>query len=146
MAEISRPYGKMRIVGGTHPEFVDFKCGGCGLVTEDVYFKSKVDVTETVTCSGCGNKAHKVILRTNFIHPSHSSMYGRKEPALGNEVIQDYAHKKRLMKEYDIIESNDPTGGNRKYSEELKHEAYLNDKRREGLPKTTWVGAPDEVK
>jgi DNA-directed RNA polymerase subunit RPC12/RpoP len=70
MVEIDRPYGKMRILGGAHPELVDFKCAGCGLVVEDVYFKSKDDVAEAVTCSGCGNKAHKVILRTNFIHPS----------------------------------------------------------------------------
>lgn len=144
MTEVSRPYGKMRVVGASHPEFVDFKCDSCGLVTEDVYFKSKGEVTETVECSGCGNQAHKVILRTNFIHPSLSTMYGRKEPALGNEVIEDYGHKKRLMKEYDIVESNDPTGGNRKYSEEMKHEAYLNEKRRESLPKSTWVDDPNK--
>ena len=133
------PYGyKRRVIGGTHPELVDYKCFTCDSMQHDVYYSSKADVSETVPCP-CGEQATKVLLRTNFIHPSHSSLYGRPQPALGNEVIEDYGHKKRLMREYGLEESNDAVGGNRKRSEELKHIAAQKPRSSE---QSTWIDGP----
>lgn len=141
-------YGTKRIVGASHPQMADYKCDGCGLVTEDVYFKGRDAVTETLECPSCGNEAHRVILRTNFIHPSISTLYGREQPALGygneDSVIHDYADKKRIMQKYDLVESNDSVGGNRHLSEERKHEAWQNQKRRDRSPGSVWVNGPEE--
>ena len=146
-------YGVMRVTGGTHPEFVDYSCPNCQRLHEDVHFTSKGAVTDTVTCS-CGSEAEKVILRTNFIHPSLSTMYGRLQPGLGystdpDDQINNYGDKKRVMRKYGLIESNDPERGNRKRSDELKHEAYKLDKasagRRAGAS-SQWVGNPGDIK
>ena len=139
------PYGYMRITGGTHPEFVDYSCPNCQRVMEDVLFPSKAAVTDTVTCS-CGSEAVKVILRTNFIHPSLSTLYGRPQPALGystdpGDQINDYGDKQRVMRKYGLTESNDAEKGNSKRSDGLRHQAYLREKRRgEAREQSIWVG------
>ena len=141
-------YGIMRTVGGVHPEFVDYRCTNCDRVTEDVHFSSKSAVTDTITCS-CGSEAVKVILRTNFINLSISSLYGRLQPALGysedpDDQINNYGDKQRVLRKHNLTESNDPVGGSRKRSEELKHEAYKREKERKARPPSSWVAPPSE--
>tara|TARA_R110000824_G_scaffold233474_2_gene421779 strand:+ start:5542 stop:5844 length:303 start_codon:yes stop_codon:yes gene_type:complete len=46
------------------------------------------------------------------IGSNEHGMYGKFEPGLGC-VVEDYAHKQRLMKELGVIEGADPVGGSR---------------------------------
>lgn len=104
---------KVTVTGGAHPILVDYYCN-CGRWQRDVFFSRRADVTDRVPCE-CGEEAEKVIaVRRNFIHPSHSSLYGRYEPAL-DAVVEDYGHKKRLMDELGVMEGNDLVGGSREY-------------------------------
>ena len=105
---------KVNMIGGAHPTLVDYACGKCGAVTEDVFFASRLAVTTTIACA-CGHAAEKIISqRRNFIHPSKSSMYGKYEEGLGC-VVQDYGHKQQLMREMGVIEGADPGGGSRNH-------------------------------
>lgn len=107
---------KVNIRGGSHPRLEDYECSTCGFLQEDVYFSSRDKVTPTRPCTECDATADKLIAhrRTNFIHPSHSGLYGKYEPALGC-VVEDYGHKQRLMKELNVEEASDATGGSKSY-------------------------------
>ena len=48
----------------------------------------------------------------NFIHTTHSSMYGKYHHGLGM-YIHDKAHKERELKKRGLIEAHDPVGGSR---------------------------------
>ena len=64
-------------------------------------------------------------------------MYGQWHPQAG-EVIRSYSHKQELMKKYGWEEASDVSGGNRKLSEESKHEDYLADKEEAPTPSISW--------
>lgn len=89
---------------------IDFKCD-CGHEWEHL-FRTKADIVNYLPCPECAQEAHRVWTAGNFIHPTHSSQYGKMQPAFG-EVVRDYAHKQELLKKYDVIESSDPVGGSR---------------------------------
>jgi hypothetical protein len=45
--------------------------------------------------------------RTAQIHPSHSGLnYGQVNPQIGGEVVEDYAHKQRLLQEHGLVEGD----------------------------------------
>lgn len=97
----------------------DFSCE-CGLVEEDVYYPSWRHIPNAFMCSACGSPMKQLFRGgRNFIHPSHSGMYGRPQPALGGDVIEDYAHKQRIMREMGIKESADKVSGARLYRDRV---------------------------
>ena len=97
------------------PRMEDYKCSTCGFAEVDVYFSLRSEVTPDRPCK-CGQKADRVFAhaKQNFIHSTHSSMYGKYEPGLG-QVVESYGHKQHLMREMGVQESSDPTGGSRCY-------------------------------
>jgi len=68
-------------------------------------FFGKAQIPKTVKCS-CGKRASWAMMeRAAQIHPSHSGMnYGRVNPQIGKEIVQDYAHKNKLLREGGLIE------------------------------------------
>lgn len=67
------------------------------------------------TCPECGQpQVQWYHGKRNGIHLSHSGMYGKFNPGLG-EVVHSYGHKQALLKKYDLVESSDRTGGSRSY-------------------------------
>ena len=116
---------------------VDYACGTCGVLTEDVFYAGRSAVLDTIECT-CGADAEKIISgRRNFIHPSHSSMYGKVNPAFG-EVVEDYAHKQRLMKKYGVMEGADPVGGSRSHWKPTPE-------RPAEVPNSSWVANHDDA-
>lgn len=92
----------------------DFHCIHCSKEYRD--WPSEGKIPKTILCE-CGHRAEWGQQKTNHLHRSHSSMYGKFEPGLG-QVVESYEHKKKLMKEMDLQESSDPTGGSRNYRPE----------------------------
>tara|TARA_R100001530_G_scaffold97948_2_gene68101 strand:+ start:1565 stop:1978 length:414 start_codon:yes stop_codon:yes gene_type:complete len=92
----------------------DFFCGSCNKSYRDWPCEGKIP--QTIECK-CGKQAEWGRQKTNHIHRSHSSMYGKYEPGLG-QVVESYEHKRQLMKEMDLQESSDPSGGSRSYRPE----------------------------
>ena len=101
-----------------------FKCVACGhihdafmtiseLNTARCARKDESDPTYQVECE-CGRSpcVQSFVGARNFIHESHSGMYGKYHPGLG-EVVLDRAHKNRLLKEQGVIEAADTIGGSR---------------------------------
>lgn len=105
---------KVIIKGGAHPKLVDYSCAACGTLMTDVFFHRASDVTATHPCE-CGGTADKIISqRHNHIHATHSGMYGKYHEGLGC-VIEDYSHKKRVMRELGVMEGADPVKGSRNH-------------------------------
>ena len=128
---------KIRMSGGSHPRLVDYACSSCGQFIPDVFFTSAKSVTDTMTCE-CGAEADKSFGgRQNFIHMTKSSMYGKYHEGLGC-VIDDYAHKQRVMRELGVMEGADPVGGSRNHWKETPE-------RPADLPESTWVENPGDV-
>ena len=124
------------IKGGAHPMLVDYACGKCGALTEDVFYHSRAAVEDALACR-CGSVAERIISqRRNFIHPSHSSMYGKENPAFG-VVVEDYGHKQRLMREYGVMEGADPVGGSRNHWKPTPD-------RPEPVPGSHWTDRPGD--
>ena len=93
----------------------DYQCA-CGGKVIDAYFSTFAASPASVTCPECGqNTAARVIGTKNFIHPSLSTMYGRPEPALGGDVLVDYAHKQRVLRELGVQEASDRVHGAKLY-------------------------------
>jgi|TARA_R110000765_G_scaffold244841_2_gene347103 hypothetical protein len=90
----------------------DYKCED-GHITEDVYATMVEGPAPTITCSCCQNKAFRYYGNHQFLKVSDtSSMYGTYHPGFG-QVVEDYAHKNRLLKQYDVIEAADAVHGSR---------------------------------
>ena len=74
----------------------DFACTACGQRYPSHPYEGRRP--ETIPCA-CGEAATWDHQRPNFIHPSLSGRkYGEFDPQFGG-VVEDYAHKKRLLKE-----------------------------------------------
>ena len=132
---------------------VDFKCEPCDLTWEHV-FEKKADIVNELPCKNCGVTALRLWGVTNFIHTTHSSMYGRYEPCFG-EVVESRSHKQQLLKKYNVIESSDPVKGSRCYRTDDHAPALsaldkdiqiTNGTRGESIPKASWMSAPDNAK
>ena len=132
---------------------VDFKCEQCDLTWEHV-FEKKADIVNELPCKNCGVTALRLWGVTNFIHTTHSSMYGRYEPCFG-EVVESRSHKQQLLKKYNVIESSDPVKGSRCYRTDDHAPALsaldkdiqiTNGTSGKSLPKGNWMSAPDNAK
>lgn len=93
----------------------DWYCKTCDSKEKDVWYHRASQVPKKRKCKKClgesmvqdfSNKGR------NQIHLTHSSLYGKYQPAV-DEYINSYGDKQRIMKKYNIQESNDPVGGSR---------------------------------
>ncbi len=132
---------------------VDFKCEPCDLTWEHV-FEKKTDIVNELPCTECGETALRLWGVTNFIHTTHSSMYGKYEPCFG-EVVESRSHKQQLLKKYGVVESSDPVKGSRCYRTDDHAPALsaldkdiqiTNGTSGKSLPKGNWMSAPDNAK
>ena len=133
---------------------VDFKCENCNYSWEHC-FTSKGDIVNALECSECSHRALRMWNTTNFIHPTHSSMYGKYEPCFG-EYVESRSHKQALLKKYGVVESSDPVGGSRCYRSDdhkpalsaLDTEITFDKGTNAGgtIPEANWVSAPDDAK
>jgi hypothetical protein len=120
------------------PVLVDYACAKCDKLIEDEFFATRDAVVETIPCD-CGSDAERIFTtsRQNFIHPSHSSMYGKFEEGLGC-VVEDYGHKQRLMRDMGVMEGADTVGGSRCHRQSEPERA-------KNLPQSTWLDRPADV-
>lgn len=93
----------------------DWFCKKCDNTEKDVWYHKSSDVPKTRRCA-CGGRMLQDFSSKgrNQIHLSHSSLYGRWEPAVA-EHINSYSDKQRIMKKYNIVEANDPVKGSREH-------------------------------
>jgi len=118
----------------------DYSCP-CGAVVEDVYWRTYAESKPAVMCPKCGQEtAQRVIGTRNFIHPSHSGLYGRPEPALGGDVIVDYAHKQRVLRQYGAQEASDRVHGAKLYQDAVPAQPQ----RPKPSDRLRWAGGPPE--
>ena len=79
----------------------DFSCE-CGKQYRD-YPVYESRIPNSIACE-CGQRATWAAQRTNHIHPTLSTRkYGEFDPQFGC-VVEDYAHKQRLMRELNMVE------------------------------------------
>ena len=92
----------------------DWYCKSCNHKEKDVwYFTSQLPKKRK--CKNCLGKTMEQDFGQkcrNQIHLTHSSLYGKFEPGVA-EYINSYGDKQRIMKKYNIVESNDPVKGSR---------------------------------
>ena len=75
----------------------DYYCKHCETTHKDVIYTKTCP--KTIKCS-CGKRAEWAFIRKNQIHPTLSGRkYGMFDPQLG-VVVEDYAHKKQLLRQY----------------------------------------------
>ena len=101
----------------------DFECLDCSHTERDLWFSWR-NVPKMKRCPACGKKRSRQIFdepRKAQIHLNNPALYGYYHPQMGC-VIEDYGHKRRLMKENGMYEGSDPVRGNRKLSEESMHD------------------------
>ena len=90
--------------------FHDFECGK-GHLQEDVMCDNAQPIPKWVRCPECSCRAHKIVRSMNWIHPTHSGMkYGEFDPQFGM-VVEDYGHRRRLMRQMGMIDANDSVKG-----------------------------------
>ena len=93
----------------------DWYCQTCKEEEKDVWYHRASDVPKKRKCKAClGNTMVQDFANKgrNQIHLTHSSLYGKFEPGVA-EYINSYSDKQRIMKKYNIQESNDPVKGSR---------------------------------
>lgn len=99
--------------------FVDFKCDNCDNVWEKM-FRARKEMVRKLDCPKCGlHSGYRMYnTRQNHIHLTHSSQYGKFQPAFG-EVVRDYAHKQELLRKYDVTEASDTVRGSRSFRDNM---------------------------
>ena len=93
----------------------DWYCKTCKEEEKDIWYHRASDVPKKRKCKAClGNTMVQDFANKgrNQIHLTHSSLYGKFEPGVA-EYINSYSDKQRIMKKYNIQESNDPVKGSR---------------------------------
>jgi len=79
----------------------DFGCA-CGKEYRDWPCEGRIP--ETIKCE-CGKRASWVKMRKNQINLTASTMYGKVDPRFGVKV-EDYGHKKQLLREHGLVEGD----------------------------------------
>jgi hypothetical protein len=121
--------------------FHDYECQQCGHVQEDVISDTQKPVIRATPCTNapCEGTAIMLFQRVNKFRHDHPALYGHADPQIScRTVIQDHAHKRRLMKERGLIEAEDTHRGVRGFNEHIEdqlperpkptgHEAFVVD-------------------
>ena len=107
----------------------------CGATHQSIPISAK-RIPKTIKCS-CGKRKGWAVKRTNGIHTTHSSLYGRYEPGLG-AFVESYGHKQQLMRELGVDEASDLVGGSRCHRKEEPKPQVQNN--------STWMDDADLAK
>ena len=94
--------------------FHDYECEKCGHRQVDVPTATHAQIQRIIPCSECDGTARMIFVTSNFIHNSHSGMYGKFHAGFG-QVVESYSHKQELLKKYNVTESADSVGGSRNH-------------------------------
>ena len=79
----------------------DYACKACGKRYLDHPYQGAIP--KSIACN-CGSRATWAMQRKNHIHPTISGRkYGEWDPQFGC-VVEDYGHKKQLMRERGMVE------------------------------------------
>mgnify|MGYP003113534933 FL=1 len=115
----------------------DWFCKKCDNTEKDVWYHKSSDVPKTRACA-CGGHMEQDFSSKgrNQIHLSHSSLYGRWEPAVA-ERIDSYSDKQKIMKKYNIVEANDPVKGSREHRIEPPKSSSI---------RSEWADKPNNAK
>ena len=92
----------------------DYECEKCNHRQIDVPSASHAQIQRIISCNQCDGTARMIFVTSNFIHNSHSSMYGKFHAGFG-QVVESYSHKQELLKKYNVTESADSVGGSRNH-------------------------------
>ena len=94
--------------------FHDYECEKCGHRQVDVPTATHAQIQRIIPCNQCDGTARMIFVTSNFIHNSHSGMYGKFHAGFG-QVVESYSHKQELLKKYNVTESADSVGGSRNH-------------------------------
>ena len=116
----------------------DFEdCPKCGTKHNDQIFDGE-RIPSAIECKKCRSSGLGWATRkTNGIHTTHSSLYGRYEPGLGC-VVDSYGHKQKLMRDMGVMEASDPVKGSRCHQKEEPPKMSQNN--------STWMNESDLAK
>lgn len=92
----------------------DYECEKCNHRQIDVPSATHAQIQRIIPCNQCDGTARMIFVTSNFIHNSHSSMYGKFHAGFG-QVVESYSHKQELLKKYNVTESADSVGGSRNH-------------------------------
>ena len=85
----------------------DYQCDHCG-TRHDNHIYTAQRIPKTIKCE-CGKRAGWAGFKTNFIHPTLSSLYDLgKDPQLDGANPQSYDDRKRTLKEQGKVELGPP--------------------------------------
>jgi len=97
----------------------DYRCENCDAIKRDVILKV---VPKHLVCPVCDSG--KMFITYEDFHfnghqtgQRHNRMYGRFHAGFG-EVVENYEHKRELLKKYDVAEAADPVGGSRSWRDQ----------------------------
>ena len=54
------------------------------------------NIKRKIKCDQCEKDANMLFIKSNFIHNSHSNMYGKFHAGFG-QVVESYSHKQELL-------------------------------------------------
>ena len=102
----------------------DYRCETCSAMEYDV-FHAPDDLPDSIDCP-CGGNMSRFYGCFNFNdhwsgQSSHGKgrMYGKYHYGFGC-VVESYAHKQRLLRQYDVSEAADPVGGSRSWRDQTE--------------------------
>ena len=120
----------------------DYFCAKCGTEKCDI-------ITGAPQC--CGKP-----MSINFgritgpakFNPNASSMYGKYHPGFGC-VVENYSHKQRLLKKFDVIEAADPVKGSRFHERPPGYQGpgkEIIPQKEEPKQLGGWINGPEDIK
>ena len=117
--------------------FHDYECENGHRQIDVANDSSKV--RRTIKCNECDKRAAMLFIKSNFIHNSHSGMYGKFHAGFG-EVVESYSHKQQLLKKYNVTESADKVGGSTCHIT-----SYVTDSKPSDTPTPSFCNTPEEA-
>lgn len=121
----------------------DYYCKECETEHSDVVYNVPF-------CCGKPMSIHfGRITGPSTFNPNNSSMYGKYHPGFGC-IVEDYAHKQRLLKQYDVIEASDPVRGSRQHERPPGYRGPNLDIDKSKLPAKDegpggWINGPEDL-
>ena len=102
----------------------DYRCETCGAMEYDVFHAPNA-LPDSLDCS-CGGNMSRYYGAFNFndhwggqAAHGENSMYGKYHYGFGC-VVESYAHKQQLLRQYDVSEAADPVGGSRSWRDQTE--------------------------
>ena len=120
----------------------DYFCAKCGAEKCDI-------ITGAPQCCGQAMGIHygRITGPAKF-NPNAASMYGKYHPGFGC-IVEDYSHKQRLLKKFDVIEAADPVKGSRQHERPPGYQGpgkEIVPQKEESKQLGGWINGPEDIK